>query len=201
MREVRNWSMWGGYTQLHYFCEKGMTSSVVRMLEMRSIDVEAKEAVYGRTCLMTATRHGHHAICLLLIDKGAQLEAKDSNDTTSLHYAAYEGHVEIVRLLCDRGADIEARDGEGLRPLHDAAREGHISVVKELIEERNAEINMRTNGGVTALRWARDEHKHDVAAFLAEHGGLDLGVFENDDDDDDNDDDDDDDDNNVLDDN
>jgi hypothetical protein len=32
-------------TQLHYFCWKGMTSSVKRMLEMKSIDVEARKEV------------------------------------------------------------------------------------------------------------------------------------------------------------
>jgi ankyrin repeat protein len=59
----------------------------------------------------------------------------------------YQGHVEIVRLLCDRGADVEARDNGGWRPLHYAAIYGHISVVKELIEERNAEINARDDDG------------------------------------------------------
>ena len=59
MREVRNRR---GQTQLHYYCEMGMTSSVVRMLAMRSIDVEAKEGGCRRTCLMTAARNGHLAI-------------------------------------------------------------------------------------------------------------------------------------------
>jgi hypothetical protein len=41
MREVRNkWEM----TQLFCYCMMGMTSSVMRMLEMRSIDVEAKRS-------------------------------------------------------------------------------------------------------------------------------------------------------------
>jgi hypothetical protein len=74
-----------------------------------------------KTCLMTAAYNGHLAICRLLIDKGAQLEAKDSGGWTPLHYAAFRGHVEIVRLLCDRGADVEARDNGGWRPLHYAA--------------------------------------------------------------------------------
>ena len=43
-----------GMTQLYYYCEKGMTTSVMRMLEMRSIDVEAREGSEedGWTCLM-----------------------------------------------------------------------------------------------------------------------------------------------------
>jgi ankyrin repeat protein len=85
--------------------------------------------------------------------------------------------------LCDRGADAEARDNEGWRPLHYAAFYGHITVVKELIEERNADINARNDSGQTALRFARRYYKH-VAAYLVSRGGLDLGVSENENDDD-----------------
>ena len=67
------------------------------------------------------------------------------------------------------------------------ANYGHISIVEELIVDRDAEINARDDEGRTALRWASAEEKFHVAAFLSEHGGLDLGVFENDDDDDDDD--------------
>jgi hypothetical protein len=66
----------GGQTQLLYYCEHGMTSSVVRMFEMRSIDMEAKGGVNEWTCLMKAVDNGHLAICRLLIDKGAQEEAR-----------------------------------------------------------------------------------------------------------------------------
>ena len=170
MREVK---MGRGKTQLYYYCEKGMTSSVVRMLEMRSIDVEARVGgEYGRTCLHVAAYIGHLAICRLLIDKGAQLEAKDWNGWTPLHLAALRGHVEIVRLLCDRAADVEARTNGGWRPLHDAAIYVHISVVKELVEERNAEVNARDDDGLTALTYARISDKPDIAAYLVSHGGI-----------------------------
>ena len=134
--------------------------------------MEAKGGEYGWTCLMTAAANGHLAICRLLLDKGAQLEAKNSYGFTPLHSAAARGHVKIVRLLCNRGADVEARGKNGSRPLHSAAWKGHISVVKELIEERNAEINARTDDGRTALRWARVSNIHDVAAYLISHGGI-----------------------------
>jgi ankyrin repeat protein len=44
--------------------------------------------------------------------------------------------------------------------------------VKELIEERNAEINARDDNGSTALRMARHYNKLDVAAYLVSHGGI-----------------------------
>ena len=164
----------GGKTQLYYFCEKGMTSSVVRMLEMRSIDVEGRLGVRedGWTCLMTAAVNGHLDICRLLIDKGAQVEAKNISGWTPLHFAAFGGYVEIVRLLCDRGADIEARTTGGSRPLQYAAYYGYISVVKELIEKRNAEINARDDRGWTALTYARSGDRHDIVAYLVSRSGI-----------------------------
>jgi hypothetical protein len=154
MREVRDKM---GMTQLYYYCEKGMSSSVMRMLEMRSIDVEAKMSyeLGGYTCLMEAAFNGHLDVCRLLIDKGAHIEAKDRYGRTPLHFAAGRGHHEIARLLCDRGAEIEARTNSRWRPLHYAANSGNISIVKELIEVRNAEINARINNGMTALSVAR----------------------------------------------
>jgi hypothetical protein len=172
MREVRDRM---GMTQLYYYCEKGMSSSVMRMLEMRSIDVEAKMSyeLGGYTCLMEAAFNGHLDVCRLLIDKGAHIEAKDRYGRTPLHFAAGRGHHEIARLLCDRGAEIEARTNSRWRPLHYAANSGNISIVKELIEERNAEINARINNGMTALSVARYKAKDDIAAYLVSRGGVD----------------------------
>jgi hypothetical protein len=55
------------------------------------------------------------------------------------------------------------------RPLHLAAMNGHISVVKELIEERNAEVNARDDDGMTALTWA--SNNPIIAAYLISRGG------------------------------
>ena len=134
--------------------------------------MEAKGGEYEWTCLMAAARNGHLDICRLLLDKGAKVEAKNSDGWTPLHYAARNDHIEIVRLLCDRGADVEACSNDGRRPLHTAAMNGRISVVKELIEERNAEINARDEDGWTALTYARHNNEPDVAAYLVLHGGI-----------------------------
>jgi ankyrin repeat protein len=161
-------------TQLYHFCFKGMTSSVMRMLEMRSIDVEAKRKVEhgGDTCLTIAVFNNRLDICRFLINKGAHVHDKNRDADTTLHLAARQGHIEIVRLLCDHGADIEARNKDEWRPLHYAAHIGHISIVKELIEVRNAEINARTNHGATALKWAGYRGKGDVVAYLISHGAI-----------------------------
>ncbi len=185
MREVMTaivQNKWGedereGKTRLFFFCEKGMTSSVMRMLDMKSIDVEARRGgrKNGHTCLMTAASNSYLDICRLLIDKGAQVKAKGGDDWTPLHFSAMHGRIEIVRLLCYRGADVEARTSRwppGSPPLHFAAEYGHISIVKELIEVKNADINARNDDGRTVLRIARRSRKANSIAYLISKGGI-----------------------------
>jgi hypothetical protein len=100
MRKVRNWGEYGsgGMTQLHFYCRKGITSSVMRFLNMRSIDLDANlsHEAQGWACLISAVYNGHLDICRLLIDKGAQIEEKTRFDMTPLHFAAAQGRIEIV---------------------------------------------------------------------------------------------------------
>jgi hypothetical protein len=98
MREVMNWGRYEGgrWTQLFYFCLMGMTSSVKRMLDMKSIDMEARQGGRedGSTLLIEAAYYGHLDICRLLIDKGAQVNAKCSGGVTPLHNTAINGYIE-----------------------------------------------------------------------------------------------------------
>jgi hypothetical protein len=49
----------------------------------------------------------------LLLDAGADVNARDGSDTTALHGAAGSGWNEVVSLLAARGADLRAKDGRG----------------------------------------------------------------------------------------
>lgn len=164
MREIKNER---GETQLHYFCRKGLTSSVERMLCMKGIDIESRFGRPGWTCLMSAAMNGHADICHLLLQRGANVKAiHKHNGTTPLHLAAQSGMVDVVRLLADYGADLEARDYSGCRALHWAAISGHLDIVIELIVERRVYINARHNEGETPLTFARLHKHHEIAQFI-----------------------------------
>lgn len=60
----------------------------------------------GRTPLSWAAQSGHDAVVKLLLDKGTELETKDSYDQTPLSWAAQSGHDAVVKLLLDKGANI-----------------------------------------------------------------------------------------------
>jgi hypothetical protein len=69
------------------------------------------------------------AVVQLLIEKGADVTAKDLGELTPLHVAAYCGHEAVVRLLLDHKADINAEDSRGWTARRWAAQRGHQPVV------------------------------------------------------------------------
>jgi len=56
------------------------------------------------TPLHYASEHGHTDVIQLLIDHGADIDAKNKWGTTPLHLASSHGHTEIVKLLKANGA-------------------------------------------------------------------------------------------------
>ena len=53
---------------------------------------------------------------VLLLDAGADVNAKNEADFTALHGATFRGLNEVIQILVDRGADINARDFRGRTP-------------------------------------------------------------------------------------
>ncbi len=47
---------------------------------------------------------------LLLLAKGATINAFDKKDRRAIHWAAYMGHVDMVQLLVEHNAEINCRD-------------------------------------------------------------------------------------------
>jgi len=60
----------------------------------------------------------------LLIDSGADVNAKGSGGWTSLHLAAAYGHSDLIELLISKGAALDVKDNSGKTPL-DYARKNN----------------------------------------------------------------------------
>lgn len=61
----------------------------------------------------------------LLLERGADPNAKQQMDYTPLHGAASRGDIEIAKLLLAHGAERTAKAGDGLTPAEVARKYGH----------------------------------------------------------------------------
>jgi ankyrin repeat protein len=69
-----------------------------------------------------------------LIEKKADLNWKDSFNTTALMYAASDGQESIVKMLLDKGADATIKDKQGNDALSAAKESKNIRII-ELIKQ------------------------------------------------------------------
>jgi ankyrin repeat protein len=81
---------------------------------------------------------------------GADPNARDNDDNTSLHLASKNGHVEVAEMLLDRGVDANARDNDSTIPLHFASQGGHLKIVRMLLDHC-ADVNVRDKNDKTPL--------------------------------------------------
>jgi len=119
------------------------------------------------TPLMIATAEGHEEIVSILIQGGADVNAKNELGRTSLMFSANYGFFEIAEMLLENGArtDDVANDETGWTAIIAASFNGHRNLVRLLLEH-GADQNIRDTSGKTALMWAEEQGHRRVARTL-----------------------------------
>ena len=74
---------------------------------------------------------------ILLNHRQIDVNSKDHNEWTPLHYACFKGLADIVFLLCDNGADFYSRSKDSEYPLHLAAAHNHAALFSDLEYNRH----------------------------------------------------------------
>ena len=70
---------------------------------------------------VTVRKTSEVGIVKILVDNGADVNARDKYEHTPLHYASKKASADVIKVLVDAGADISARDDEEKTPLHKVA--------------------------------------------------------------------------------
>ncbi len=71
----------------------------------------------------------------LLLDWGADANARDEYNQTPLMCASLKGHKEIVRLLLDRGADVNVKTRSARTALNLASDQGQREIAEMILEK------------------------------------------------------------------
>lgn len=118
----------------------------------------------GVTALMYAIGGERLDMALLLLENGADLEAKDRYGQTALMYALNRGNFKIVQLLLEKGADFKARafNGEGCKLY---ARE---EIWKIVIEHERKINEVQVQNSALAGKQKIDEIVNELNSDLEE---------------------------------
>ncbi len=101
----------------------------------------------------------------VLLDKGANVNAKPNTGVTALMVASQNGHKDVVQLLLDKGAEVNAKDINGLTALYSASQNGHKDVV-QLLLNKGASVNAKDISGLTAFYSATQNDHKDIVQLL-----------------------------------
>ena len=111
-----------------------------------------------------------------LLAQAVDIDAREADGTTALHWAAHKGDAEAVRLLLAAGADVDAANRYAVTPLLLACARGSAPVVEALLAA-GADPNTTLPEGETALMTAARTGSVRVIRMLLA-GGAHLGARE-----------------------
>jgi hypothetical protein len=123
-------------------------------IHLQPIMMNVKFGRYGETQLHHCAENGlATSVKRLLSIRNINVNVKDVNGMTPLHWAVETGHIEIIRLLLQNGADVKAKSNYGDTPLHWAAIFGNVDIL-HLLVENGADLEAQSSYGERALHFA-----------------------------------------------
>ena len=140
-----------------------MTAEYVQSLLDAPLDFLSAPDARRFTPLHRACLREDTAVLSLLLDRGADPDAKAVHGIRPLHIAASQNHPQAVRILLEAGrADADATDSAGRTALHIAAI-GDAADAASTLLEAGARNDLQDKDGATAFDLAIDKFHSETA--------------------------------------
>lgn len=121
------------------------------------------------TPLLEAARTADHRAAVELVRHGADVNAKEIDGSSALHWAAHFGDVELALALLAAGADAAAANRYGMTPVQLAAVNGDAALLGALLDA-GADPDTVLPEGETVLMTAARTGSPDALAVLLRRG-------------------------------
>ena len=131
-------------------------TEIMKLLLQHNANIEARDDDQS-TALIYAACWNNTELLKILLQHNANIMAQNNRGCHAAYFAANNGHLEALKILVEKdGAVIDLRGWNGETPLIAASRLGMADVCEYLVEEKNANIELRDCVGKTAFQRAED---------------------------------------------
>ena len=122
----------------------------------------------GRNALFWSSYFGHKESVQILLDKGADVNARGWRHGNALQAASRGGYKQIVQILLNKGADVNAQRGGDGNALVAASIGGHEQIVQMLLD-RGANVDTEDKY-INALLAASIQGNAQIIPILLDRG-------------------------------
>jgi ankyrin repeat protein len=126
--------------------------------------------------LLEAVRNGDREAVRILLENGAEVDAREPDGATALHWAAHRVDPETASLLISYGADLDIENDYGITPLALACENGSAELVDALLQAGANARAVRPTGETALMTCSRTGNAAAVKALLSH--GADPGAKE-----------------------
>ena len=165
-------------------CKAGDLNSVKWLIEENHVNPNSRisESTYplfdkksNFTPLIFACLNNSLPIVEYLLQKGANVHAKDAYKRTALHYACIEGNLPIVKDLWRYSAYLEVKDKKGNTPIFYAVEKGNLPIIDFLNNGminylHKANLSAKNNLNETLLHIACSSGHFQIVQYLISYG-------------------------------
>eukprot|EP00467_Chlorarachnion_reptans_P023600 CAMPEP_0114514302 /NCGR_PEP_ID=MMETSP0109-20121206/16076_1 /TAXON_ID=29199 /ORGANISM="Chlorarachnion reptans, Strain CCCM449" /LENGTH=341 /DNA_ID=CAMNT_0001694323 /DNA_START=260 /DNA_END=1285 /DNA_ORIENTATION=- len=99
--------------------------------------------------LIDAARYGDVEAAEDLTFVGKDVNLRDGEQRTPIHWACAGGHVDVAKILIENGADLSALDSKGNTPLHYATGYGQPEAARVLLDA-GVDTSIKNGNGKTS---------------------------------------------------
>ncbi|KAG6066326.1 hypothetical protein E4U32_006248 [Claviceps aff. humidiphila group G2b] len=162
-----------GRYAIHWAASSNHVEMVTILASQKNFDPDVQDGSGWTPFMISASLPNSQPILHLLLQKGANVNEKNSSGQTALHFIASKNHIDTARFLLDipppNTASTRVRDRRGQYPIHRAAAAGSLPMTNLLLERRSP-VNAADIEGYTPLHHAIAEGHGDVAVALVKYG-------------------------------
>ena len=119
-------------TCLYYTVREGKYETSKYLIESCNLPINEKD-IYGQNPIYYAARDGHLNLCVLLFEKGSDINLEDKFGQTCIFYAIREGHYDIVDFLIKHGANVNKIDKKKQTPVSYALKHNRDKIAELLV--------------------------------------------------------------------